>query len=244
MGEDYIYSKPPLGSLIDLEESINNELRGWWLMQESVGSHVNDISGNGNHGVLTNEAGWTAGKFGPALTFDPAGNADYVAIPGSASLDTPDGLTVSAWVYYSGTGSEAVVARRINAATQMFFVRWNSDDTIQFQVDDLAKDSFNVTTVASFPTQRWTHIVATVHPATTTGRIYVDGQLIEEETSFVTSLYVNPAAQMFIGKLQSSSDVQPWTGKVDNVQIWDREVQPVEVLQLNSQPFKGVLSWP
>ena len=55
-------------------------LTGLWQLGEGAGGTTYDLSGNGNHGTLTNGASWTTGgRVGAALDFD--GVNDYVAIP-------------------------------------------------------------------------------------------------------------------------------------------------------------------
>ena len=78
-------------------------LVGCWLMNESTGGKVFDLSGNCNTGTLQDNTSWTAGKFGSCLKFDDSG--DYVDYAANKTLDfrtTP--FTLIAWVNYN-TGS-------------------------------------------------------------------------------------------------------------------------------------------
>jgi hypothetical protein len=64
---------------------------------EGTGSLLTDVSGQNNHGTLTNGPVWAAaGKYGGALTFD--GKNDLVSIGDHSSLDLTSQLTVEAWV--------------------------------------------------------------------------------------------------------------------------------------------------
>ncbi|MFY9973341.1 MAG: LamG-like jellyroll fold domain-containing protein, partial [Chromatiaceae bacterium] len=65
--------------------------------EETSGTQVLDVSGNGNHGTLSNVTRSTQGKFGGALSFN--GTNSLVTVPDSASLDLTQGLTLSAWAY-------------------------------------------------------------------------------------------------------------------------------------------------
>jgi hypothetical protein len=66
------------------------------------GTTINDISGQGNNGTLTNSPSYNAGN-GGYLTFTSA-SSTYVSIPYSASLDTPTGCTHEIWFYPTGVG--------------------------------------------------------------------------------------------------------------------------------------------
>ena len=76
---------------IDLETCI-----GMWLFDEGKGDTCEDTSSNSNDGTLVNGPKWVSGKFGEALAFD--GKDDYIDCGTDASLETPDAVTVTAWI--------------------------------------------------------------------------------------------------------------------------------------------------
>ena len=69
---------------------------GLWLFDEGKGDVAEDSSGKGNNGTLMNGTKWVNGQFGKALEFD--GKDDYLDCGIDASLETPDEVTVTAWV--------------------------------------------------------------------------------------------------------------------------------------------------
>jgi len=69
---------------------------GLWLFDEGKGDVAEDSSGKGNDGTLMNGPKWVNGQFGKALEFD--GKDDYIDCGTDASLETPDEVTVTAWV--------------------------------------------------------------------------------------------------------------------------------------------------
>lgn len=98
--------KPPLGVPINWRHPLAKGLVGYWLMNENGGTHVADLSGNGNHGTLTGMAfpgtptsGWTAGRDGPALALD--GTNDYVQIGDVGALDGIPAMTLFVWAVAS-----------------------------------------------------------------------------------------------------------------------------------------------
>jgi hypothetical protein len=70
-------------------------LVGYWAFEEGNGDTVEDISGNGNDGVINGEVNWVEGMIGTALEFTPGAN---VEIPDSDSLRDMAEYTVGMWV--------------------------------------------------------------------------------------------------------------------------------------------------
>ena len=67
-----------------------------YSFDEGTGTHVTDVSGNGNDGTLRNAVWTEGGRFGGALVFN--GRNANVAIPDAGSLDLSSTLTIEAWV--------------------------------------------------------------------------------------------------------------------------------------------------
>lgn len=95
-------TKPPVGTQLDFINPINNGLVGCWIFNEGSGTVVNDLSGNGNNGILTNmipsaTSGWINGRLNtPSISFD--GMDDYINIGNNASLNISNEITISAWI--------------------------------------------------------------------------------------------------------------------------------------------------
>ena len=74
-----------------------NSIMGLWLFDEGKGEEAEDVSGNGNDGMLMNDVKWGVGKFGGAVDLD--GADDYVEVPDAPSLGGMDEVTVAVWVF-------------------------------------------------------------------------------------------------------------------------------------------------
>ena len=74
-----------------------------YAFNEGTGTTVNDSSGNGNNGTITNATWTTSGKYGDALVFN--GTNALVTIPDAASLHLTTGMTLEAWVNPSSVTS-------------------------------------------------------------------------------------------------------------------------------------------
>jgi chitodextrinase len=71
---------------------------------ESSGTTLHDLSGNGNDGTVAGGAAWSAGHTGGALSFDGVGAE--VTIPDATSLRLGVGMTLEAWVRPSELGGD------------------------------------------------------------------------------------------------------------------------------------------
>jgi hypothetical protein len=74
-----------------------------YSFDEGSGTVVNDTSGQGNNGTVSNATWTTSGKDNGALVFN--GSSSLVTIPDSSSLHLSSGMTLEAWVNASTVDS-------------------------------------------------------------------------------------------------------------------------------------------
>ena len=80
--------KPPKGAMLNRGHPLARGLKGCWLMNEGGGTIVNDLSGNGNTGILSGTAPtWIAGSEGPAIDFP--GTNEIITLTNTISLVYP-----------------------------------------------------------------------------------------------------------------------------------------------------------
>ena len=84
---------PFIGRAIQRDDS----LKLYFPFEEGAGKVAQDKSGNGNDGTLEGDTKWIDGKYGKAISLN--GKDSGVTVPDSDSLDTPDEITVEAWIY-------------------------------------------------------------------------------------------------------------------------------------------------
>jgi len=82
----------PVNTIFDL----NNNLVGYWKMNEGEGTQTKDSSGKENNGVLNGGGLWVGGKYNKAIQFN--GVDSYVEVPDSNSLDVTREITIAAWI--------------------------------------------------------------------------------------------------------------------------------------------------
>jgi len=130
---------------------------GAWHFDEGSGNIAHDTSGEGNDGTIYGGANWTDGKFGEALEFD--GVDDYVKVPGSASLNITDAITIEAWVKPKGNYSDLefpTIVRKEGAYTLRFH---HDDGSLQgfVWIDGIPEGSCKLGN--AWDTTKWTYFV-------------------------------------------------------------------------------------
>ena len=185
--------------------------------EEGSGTHVADASGRGNSGTISG-ATWTTGRFGSALQF--GGSGAVVTVPHSASLDLTAGVTLEAWVYpdASGGGWKDVIYK----ATDLYYLEGSSP----VGGVPATGGSFGTGPLygpAALPIRTWAHLAATYDG--TTLRLYVNS--VE-----VASRAQSGPIRTSTSSLSLGGDAvygQYWTGRIDEVRIYDRALLPAEI---------------
>ena len=151
-----------------------------YAFEEGAGTFTLDNSGNGHDGTLENGVDWGVGQFGTALDFD--GNQSAKVSLGT-TLDVDFPLTFTAWVYQRDYDDwRAIFAKRdaSGGATTRFQVVSQKNTGHVALYNGGPVDIFDST---SIPLDTWTH-VALVLASPTDRRLYLDGTLVQQKTTF------------------------------------------------------------
>jgi hypothetical protein len=204
-----------------------NGLSGWWPFN----GNAHDESGNNNHGY----------NFGTILTTDRFGNLNtaYNFDGISSRIEVPDApelncekITLSVWVYqdappdgrqiiYKGDfltaqNEEYSLNANINFGIKQFS---GCQPGIGWEVNDYGQQ------LISF---QWVHLAATYDGDTV--KVYLNGNML--------NYYLKPGLiDVCTGgnlRFGFTWDNYPtvFTGKIDDIGIWDRALSPVEIMQL------------
>ncbi len=201
----------------------NSDLVGYWQFDEGEGAVAKDSSEYCNDGGC--HATWTKGIKGTAVLF--AADDDQVEIPDTESLNITGAITLMAWIkpdeqtaqipmILIKAAAQGKYILRVDAQRHLTALFWNGEQraaTIRSE-EVISKD--------------WHHIAVTYDPLQTGKlRLYMDGQVIAEQTS--TEAWGNPAG----GPVTlSGRGKQAFKGAVDEVRIYNRALPPDEVKQI------------
>jgi len=222
-------NKPPVGSQIDWGHPLARGLVGCWLLNEGAGGKAHDLSGNNNHGVLTNFAfpstptsGWNPGRTGISLSFD--GVDDYVKIPNAPSLDPTEEITVMAWLFLRGT--TGTVQNAVRKESQ-YLIGWinSSYEFIRWYISTAGVLKFM--TCSKTPTElqgNWFHFAET-YKSNGEFKGYLNGVLDNS-----TTLDANPIDTtnnvLYLGREPGGAY---WNGLIDEVRIYNRALTSEEI---------------
>lgn len=222
----YVGTKPPKGTQLNRANSRARGLVGYWLMNEGGGNTVYDLSGNGNHGTITN-ATWTTGKYGSCLDFD--GNGDDIETPAII----PVSGTIIIWHQYGfDTGASAAddyyLCGGDSVDTEVAF-RWQTGQTRVIPYTDAdAIGTYSPGTLVG-----WHQFVITWDSSA--GKFYHNGVLeLTESTDHTTSHTDN----LIIGAKDAGGDTDCFLGQIDNVTLFNRALSQSEIQSLCADPFQ------
>ncbi len=191
---------------------------------EGTGTVAGDGSGNGNTGTLVSGAGWTAGKYGNAVSLD--GDDDRVDLP-SLTTFYRSGFTFEAWVKKSGAKKDVAIVGTWDGGGPMIWIDHINGHYMLTLGDSMSSylDS-GQTPVPGV----WQHVAATYDGSV--ARFYIDGVLVASQT---VSVDIGSTRVWRIGAYRSSP-TGFFDGAIDDVRIYDRALPTAEVLADMSTP--------
>jgi hypothetical protein len=201
-------------------------LVGWW----SFTGNAQDASGKGNHGTV-NGATYTSDRHGnasSALNFD--GNSRYVVTDTIGSLNS--GInTLSIWINASSYSSHhqieysPVAFGNIGRAYAV-----NTGRVAAVPHPDCASASTAAVSTLSgqVTNNNWIHLAFVSNGSIC--KFYINGVLIDEQ-NIDPSICTSPLA-LILGRGTNSGGPQWFTGKMDDVGIWNRALSASEITAL------------
>jgi PKD repeat protein len=196
------------------------------------GSTLNDRSGNGNNGVITNGSWTPGGRFGNAMSFNGA-NA-WVTINDSPSLDLSKGMTLEAWVYPTATGNVwRTVIMKEQPNNTVYYLDSSSDRGGPATGIWAAGTEQILSRSAPLPVNQWTHLAATYDGATQ--RLYVNGAQVASRAQ--TGAIQISGSPLRIGG--NSTWGEYFRGSIDEVRIYNRALSAGEIQSDMTTPVGG-----
>lgn len=218
--------------------NVKDSLVAYWNFDEGEGETANDASGNGHDGVLMGDPQWTDGKFGSALEFDQA--EDEVNVPYHENLNQEEAFTITAWanVEEGSDGHRAVVSSRDDFPQRgyMFYAVPAPSNTWLFQVGKgQGWDSIGGPEVDF---GEWEHVAGVY--ADGTAKFYVNGVLVGEKDFEIS---VNEVQVFLIGAgaNERANHEYLFKGKIDEVMLFNRELDKSEITKVMNLGGEGVL---
>lgn len=238
---------PFLVALISIQASaqvITNGLSSYYPFN----GNANDMGGGGNHGNAGTCA-LTTDRFGigsRAYQLD-AIQSDQISINKVLSFGD---FTFAYWMLpevFGNNQNPYIIPQPIdwrnttnqNPILQLVLYIQNGDKKIQYRLRDNLTPSGSNSVTATLPTTEspWYHIVCTFNATNKIMKLYLNGILIQTQIYTYTSPFT--LDKLVIGNNYNPSSVpnysQKYTGKIDDIYIFNREITDKEVLDLYNE---------
>lgn len=200
-----------------------------------------DLSGNGNHGTLTNGPTLNTG-LGGGMSFD--GVNDYVNILDSSVLNFGiNNFTVTAWVRTTDTNRRTVCSKYdydgLGTIETGWYIDVRADGKIRTAIESVISGPVNYRVMDSIATVNdgiWHH-VALQRIAQNTINVFIDGNIsngtaLTNGTVVSVSNTVPFTIAQEMDKGVGAQFSQYFLGNIDDIRMYSRALTPAEIRQL------------
>ena len=211
-------------------------LIGHWPLNEGSGTSTLDASGNGNLAQI-NGATWTTGRLGNALRFDSSKH-DTVDINRSV-VDTSASFTVAAWVQLADMTYWRTAVSQDSDNVSGFYLQFIPKKakfvpSEQFAFSLVNSDLTSGATIRALSNfnpvvNTWYHLVGIYDAGATRSSLYVNGIL--QSTQKVSAAW-NADGETVIGRAKWGKATDFWSGKIDDVRLYNRALSATDVTNL------------
>ena len=207
-------------------KGLSQGLLGHWTFdgKDVPNGRANDVSGNGNHGSLTNistSTFYAEGKIGQGFRFD--GGNDRVDTS-SDSIDV-GADTICAWMHPLSLGQSSAGRIISNNKTVILIA---TASTLKFISDGTTQSTSGsgITFIG-----KWNHVCVNRN-SSGTANFYVNG-LLSGTANQSSGTPVAGTANVTIGNIPGGG--RAWDGSLDDVRIYNRALSATEIRQLYNQ---------
>ena len=209
-----------------------DDLIGWWKLDESSGTSAADSTDTGNNGTASNmvDGDWVSGKNGNCLDFD--GTNDRVNMAADSSYPT-ENFSMSCWFNLSATGAYRSILCSTHYAAAGHDGNWifrlngtnGGSPTMALRCVNGVTSFCDKTESITISTDEWHH-GGFVHNATSnTAHLFYDGSELGSGTATGGNDLENIKDMGFAIGVQSWSttplNANFWAGQIDDVRLYN-----------------------
>jgi hypothetical protein len=209
-------------------------------LDDNAGDVVKDKSMNANDGQKFGNAKWSDGKIGKCLDF---ASGSYVRVPEIPIYDVTDAVSLMAWVKTTSVSTWARVIDRSQWQDNGFDLALSQvthAPLFEFFVNNTTSQALALTPVDD---GKWHFIAGTFGNKKV--RIYVNG-VMEAEVTSTGNVDIKPNNfPITLGVEANNLSGQPYTGMIDEVAIYNRELSAKEIEDIyqNGVPTSSSVSF-
>jgi hypothetical protein len=221
---------------------------------------VEDLSGNGNNGVIRGAKFVADERFGQALDFAGDDSRQCVRVPASDSLHAQTGLSMAAWYRTRSQIQQWIVMWEggLHMSVHCHAMQWGSQDGAGANLVDTVTGGTTAQTVINTgdsPLNEWHHLAVTFDRNSSRAAVYVDGALRREKIIRVGGLVSDfegrdsfPARRLRDSRDQITlattggvtiGGFPQFDGQIADVQIYNRALTADEIEKLVDEQAAG-----
>ncbi len=223
----------------EIKANMHTELSGsesnlvaYYNFNEGTGTTVSDKGNNSNNGTMANMTidDWVSNSlFAQNYSLDLDGSNDYLQITDDNAIDINSSITISAWIYPTNIANkDGIISKRTSTENSGDWAfRFTSSAKLKLLIWDGDANNGSTSSTNAISTNTWTHISFTHDNSTNTTKFYINGSLDATGTGLSKNLAGNNS-NVHIGWDGQQGD-KYFTGKIDEVRIWDDVRTQVEI---------------
>lgn len=231
--------------------ALNDGLVLYYPFDTNAGSVAVDQSGTGNNGTVYGATFSANGRFGCAYEFD--GSNDYIKIPASATLNTPDHFSLCAFFKtYNDREQRPILSWHsvspsqsgVHMCTEIYGYQWQGRGTGAHMVgvDGYEHNLNHVISISDPPLNQWHYLVITYDSASGVGRLYLDGVLATEKN--MGSYQPQMSFDAYVGAIPEPGGLWlKFCGLLDEIRVYNRVISAAEVLALYENRLNTDPAW-
>ncbi len=191
--------------------------------------NAQDILNNAQDLSINGGVTFSAGKVAQAFNFDGTGDVTY------STINAGSAYTVDFWMRPTGDGTRHLLANN-NADAQSFGGLQFDFRTVRYRQGGSTRVQSGAESV---PLNTYTHVALTYNGSV--NRLYINGSLIVESVAH-TETFNNAVSLGFA--IVNSDGISRFMGQIDEVEIFNRELSPSEILSIVSADSAGKCKTP
>lgn len=195
----------------------------YWKLDEASGNSAVDSSGLGRTGTVTGTASWTAGKISNAIQLNGTNHVEV-----SSLLGSPKNVTIAAWGNLTAADTSGAELVSIG---DYFKIRLNEGTTTRAY---FYNGTSSVATSISQTYTGWHHFAAVFSDSGDYCKLYVDASEVASTSTTVTIPWSGLGTKTVVGAHGNGSTNYDWSGKIDDVRIYNRALCPTEIQQVKN----------
>ena len=218
------------------------DLVAHWRFDEGSGNIAADDE-SGNTLTLQQSPGWVPGQDAGAISLDGSaqygsrGDSQLVGAFPSMSVGGATEFTLAAWIRLNRTGHRHAIMTKQGNETRGLLWSVESNNRLSLELFKNQSDDTDIASDTTLAAGRWYHVAVSyrfITDGTSRVRLYIDGTPSGGSDSVVGPPAAN-GLDINIGRYWWSSGYSTYfDGSIDDFMVFDRELGPDEITQLQS----------